>query len=1095
MTAAMVAALRARLDALAERVDVLPLLDDDAARQARALVAALPPENGDADADPATLEALRIAALVHWHRHCLRGEDPGQPGDGDESENEGEVEDFAEAVALFSRVHRHDPLAVPDPLLPLIDTSGTEGKEEGPVTWNSMAQPYLDRYERTGDSADLRTAVQLLSAALDAAPEESPNRPLIVGRFARALLSLYEDTADERALTVCTDTARAETRLTHTVDRGVAWAILAAALFVRFDREMDPAVLEEAVQAARQAVKQTPTGAPDYPMRLHTLGDALLGSYEYTGDPRALLEAVRTAREAVELVPEGDAYRVVVLTSLATGLQEFFDGSGDRAALFEAVNLWRRILNGLPFTHPGRPAAVAQISAALWKLHQHTGASATLAEAIEHARIAVKLTLEDDQDRPGRMSNLAAMLRARFLTSGTWEDLHEVIGLLREAITLLPPGHPERAAQFGNLGNALRSRHNLTGDPSDLAKAIKYARMAVELTPEGHPARPAYLGNLAAILRAHYESDGHAPDLDEAITLLQTAVEALPHDHPGQATQLANLGNALSLRHNHSTHPQDADTGRQALWAAATRPAAPPLIRTRAAWAYGNASRQDGDTAEAVKGFQLAVELLPRIAPPSLGRDDREHRLGQLAGLGSEAAAAALDAGRPELALELLEQARGILLGEVLTARGELEELAAREPVLRARFQQLRDALSASEADTDTRLSIGMRFEETIAQVRALPGFGRFLLPPTVDDLRPDVDDGLVVVVNVAGHRSDALVLGADSYAEPRVVSLPDLTPERVAAHVDDFLSAIVPRTAADLRRPQPQAAQTLAWLWDAVVGPVLENLGITGPAAQGVPWPRVWWCPVGPLASLPLHAAGRHEGNGDSALDRVVSSYTPTVQALVAGRSRARHEPPDLAGRRGALVVAMPDTPGAPYLPYAQKEAESVARMMPETTLLADGQASRAAVLAELDRYPVLHFACHGVTDWQNPSANRLLLEDGALSVRDLLSHQLDGTQLVVLSACSTSTVGGGPSDEAVHLASSFLAAGATHVVGTLWAIEDRVAAQTATTLYSNLTTEGTLSPRTGLTALALHEATRQLREQYPGRPGLWASFVHVGV
>jgi tetratricopeptide (TPR) repeat protein len=1044
VTAGLLAALRARLDALAERADAAPLLDGQTARQAHALVAALPPESGEADADPATLEALRVAALVHWHRHCLRSQHPEEAHGGGRSEDD----DLAAAAALFSRVHRHDPLAVPDPLLPLIDTSGDPGQEDGPVTWSGMAQPYLDRYERTADPADLRTAVQLLSAALDAASEESPGRPLIVLRFAGALLSLYEDTGDERAYTVCIETARAETRLTRTADRNVAWTVLTFALLARFDRERDPAALEEAVRAARRAVSE---GA-DRADASGDVGAALYETFSRTGDQHALSQALHFLREAVAQTPPGA---------------------------------------------PEHPIRMEELGGALLGSYERTGNPAALAEAIAYTRTALELTPEEDQDRPGRMSNLAAMLRARFLDGGAREDLHEAIDLLRTAVSLLPPAHPERAAQLSNLGNALRSHYDLTGDPSALAEAEQAARAALKPTPADHPGRPTHLGNLGTILRTRFEHGGAPDDLNEAITLLRTAVSALPHEHPSRAAQLANLGNALRLRHDHAGDQQDAVEGRRTLWAAAAPPDAPPAIRMRAAWAYADAARRDGDTTEAVKGYQLAVELLPRIAPPSLGRDDREHRLGRLAGLGSEAAAAALDTGRPELALELLEQARGILLGEVLTARGDSEELAAREPGLHAEFQRLRDALSAPEADVDTRLSDGMRFEETIALVRALPDFDRFLLPPTVDDLRPDTGGGPVVVVNVSRHRSDALVLGADPCTALRVVPLPGLTPQKVAAHVDDFLSAIEPQTSpAELRRQQSQVAQTLVWLWDAAVGPVLESLGITGPPAEGEPWPRVWWCPVGPLACLPLHAAGRHEVNGDSALDRVVASYTPTVQALAATRRRTRHEPPHLAGRPGrALVVAMPDTPGAPRLPHAYQEAESVALMVPQTTLLAGAEAHRTAVLAELGRHPIAHFACHGVTDWRDTSASRLLLADGALSVRDLLRHRLDETRLVVLSACSTSAAGGGPSDEAVHLASSFLAAGAAHVVGTLWAIEDKVAVRTAATLYKNLTADGTLPPNTGLTAFALHAATRRLREQYPGRPGLWAPFVHVGM
>ena len=43
---------------------------------------------------------------------------------------------------------------------------------------------------------------------------------------------------------------------------------------------------------------------------------------------------------------------------------------------------------------------------------------------------------------------------------------------------------------------------------------------------------------------------------------------------------------------------------------------------------------------------------------------------------------------------------------------------------------------------------------------------------------------------------------------------------------------------------------------------------------------PRIWWCPTGPLAFLPLHAAGLHDSDepGTKIFDYVVSSYLPTI-------------------------------------------------------------------------------------------------------------------------------------------------------------------------------------------------------------------------
>ncbi|NED00616.1 CHAT domain-containing protein, partial [Streptomyces sp. SID6648] len=116
-----------------------------------------------------------------------------------------------------------------------------------------------------------------------------------------------------------------------------------------------------------------------------------------------------------------------------------------------------------------------------------------------------------------------------------------------------------------------------------------------------------------------------------------------------------------------------------------------------------------------------------------------------------------------------------------------------------------------------------------------------------------------------------------------------------------------------------------LEWLWDNAAGPVLGLLGHDRRPSAEADWPRVWWVPGGVLGLLPLHAAGHHTDPADDArrrtvLDRVVSSYTPTVRALRHARrtSGGRVLPPDASVR--GLIVAMPTTPGVPglgRLPY----------------------------------------------------------------------------------------------------------------------------------------------------------------------------------
>src|SRR4029077_16542650 len=72
-----------------------------------------------------------------------------------------------------------------------------------------------------------------------------------------------------------------------------------------------------------------------------------------------------------------------------------------------------------------------------------------------------------------------------------------------------------------------------------------------------------------------------------------------------------------------------------------------------------------------------------------------------------------------------------------------------------------------------------------------------------------------------------------------------------------------------------------LEWLWDVAARPSLEALGFDT-AVSDNNWPHVWWVPTGPLSHLPLHAAGRYEDCTETVLDRVMSSYSLSVKALI---------------------------------------------------------------------------------------------------------------------------------------------------------------------------------------------------------------------
>ncbi|MGW4144901.1 CHAT domain-containing protein, partial [Streptomyces mirabilis] len=417
------------------------------------------------------------------------------------------------------------------------------------------------------------------------------------------------------------------------------------------------------------------------------------------------------------------------------------------------------------------------------------------------------------------------------------------------------------------------------------------------------------------------------------------AYATTPEGHALRGLALLNHGSALGTRAVTEGDPHALAAAIDLYRKAASDPTMDVSVRVGCAhlWALsvigGGESRSPDDHAAAMEPFRLAVELLPRTASYRIGRMDRARQLGKFAGLAQDAAACALELADPELALRLLEQGRGVLLAQALDARTDTTDLLSRLPdELAAEYARLIPQLDRPEAAAfiasgparaghsgpgtplagEDRHALAERWDRLVAAIRREPGYGDFLrLPRTAEMLAGLGDEGPVVMVNISPLRCDALVLRE---GRVRCVPLTGLSHAEVVRRADAFLVAVRTAGAAGLplsrqRDAQSDIRETLAWLWTAVAEPVLDALDFRADGRPGGESPgRMWWIPTGPLTVLPLHAAGRHENDGDNLLDRAVSSYAPTVNSLVHARRRQTAGP----DRRptvptAPLVVAVP--------------------------------------------------------------------------------------------------------------------------------------------------------------------------------------------
>jgi hypothetical protein len=312
--------------------------------------------------------------------------------------------------------------------------------------------------------------------------------------------------------------------------------------------------------------------------------------------------------------------------------------------------------------------------------------------------------------------------------------------------------------------------------------------------------------------------------------------------------------------------------------------------------------------------------------------------------------------------------------------------------------------------------------------------------------------DALVYLLHGTGESTGtALVVWADGTTD--AIPLPGLEPESSAPLHDH----------AEKAAEDERSLENLCdWAWEAAMGPLLALCTRRRRLATGPP--RVVLVPCGMLGIVPWHAARTGADIGGRpryACQELVITYSATARQFVDGATG--RDPADGPGP----LKGSPHLIGNPRgdLLYASKEVGAIAAafyknavVLGRPTTRTQGHATVEAVLDALPGsgnagVPLLHMALHGVTRFP-PTRSALSLyvprsataEDaGELRIGTILDQarkQSPGTRrgCVVLSACR-SDLALHDHDEALTLATAFVAAGAGSVVGSRWRVGDGAA------------------------------------------------------
>ncbi|KAM0688741.1 hypothetical protein Q7P36_010816 [Cladosporium allicinum] len=941
------------------------------------------------------------------------------------------------------------------------------------------------RFDRTGDMDDLNRAIDVTEKAVAATPQDHPDLAGMLSNLGKRLGTRFDHTGAMEDLTRAISVVKTAVNATPKShpDRALYLNNLGNWLGSCFDRTGAMDKLTEAIKVTEMAVNATPQDHPDRAGRLGNLGNWLGSCFDRTGAMDKLTEAIEVTEMAVNATPQDHPDRAGRLSNLGSKLATRFDRKGDMNDLSRAIEVTHMAINATPQDHPDRAIMLSNLGNKLATRFNRTGAMNDLNRAIEVTEMAVNATPQDQPDRAGRLSNLGSKLATRFDRKGDMNDLSRAIEVTNMAVNATPQDHPDRAIMLSNLGNMLGTRSNRIGAINDLNRAIGVTEMAVNATPQDHPNRACHLSNLGSKLVARFNRNGDMNDLNRAIEVTNMAVNATPQDHPDRAGRLSNLGHIVDARFRHTNAPTDLELSVSSFRQGWECRHAQPSLRIKLARMVARHLAMQSDWEQATSLLDEAVHLLPQVSLRSLQHTDKQHMLADFAGLASMAAAAALNAGKKACdALELLELGRGVIAGLLLEIRTDVSELEQQHYDLAKEFMILRDELdspmdvesprpvltspsssSASSAGTERRWAAEKRLQNLLSQIRSKHGFHNFLLPPAEAELRNAAACGPIVVINVSAYRCDAFLVR--QHYPVVALQLHDLHLYEIESHVRAFRFA-----------DTHQVHQTLTWLWNAAAGPILDALGLTQLPTDNN-WPHLWWIPTGPLGQLPLHAAGRHlERLANTVLDRAMSSYSPSIKALVYGR-RCRNKVDAPKTLKSALLVAVPDA----GLPFAERELAMLEKMCPDLGYAAVKPAAHQDdILTHLRACDIFHFASHGRSNPFEPSESCLILSHGqSITVADLRDCRLQETSpfLAYLSACSTKVNEADRLvDEEVHLVNACQLAGFRHVVGTLWEVSDEHCVVVAETLYQNIRDEGATD---AAVCRGLHQAIRQLRDE----------------
>ncbi len=287
------------------------------------------------------------------------------------------------------------------------------------------------------------------------------------------------------------------------------------------------------------------------------------------------------------------------------------------------------------------------------------------------------------------------------------------------------------------------------------------------------------------------------------------------------------------------------------------------------------------------------------------------------------------------------------------------------------------------------------------------------------------------------------------------------------------------------------RSRRSLQQLYQLLIQPIADQLPTTASA-------RVIFIPQGSLFLVPFPAL--QQANGKYLIEQHTILTSPSIQLLgVTHRRSMEAQKQPARQNRGVIVVGNPTMPKVspslglppvqlPSLPAAEQEANAIAPLL-KTQAITGKNATKAAIVAKLPSSRIVHLATHGLLDDVRGLGSAIALapsgkDNGLLTAEEILDLKLNA-DLVVMSACNTGR-GQITGDGIIGLSRSWISAGVSSVIVSLWLVPDQSTATLMTNFYQNMQNNQDL-------AQALRQAMLKTMKQNPN-PRDWAAFTLIG-